>query len=162
MNQENLYWNMFQIFTHKIQAVISPTTLIGKDHQILLGRIILLINLSKKNLKSLGIFTAALTILGTIISLDVNAYFHPEAALLIAGGAVGYTLIVSGDKSLAYRISEGAVFFGWLGLLIAWTHIAYNGFYDFSTDELGVAVAYSIHPLLYGFIIKLFSLAFED
>ena len=122
----------------------------------------MLINLSKKNAKSLGIFTAALTILGTIISLDVNAYFHPEAALLISGGAVGYTLIVSGDKSLAYRISEGAVFFGWLGLLIAWTHIAYNGFYNFSPDELGVAVAYSIHPLLYGLIIKLFLLAFED
>ena len=121
-----------------------------------------MIDLSKKNLKSVGIFTAALAIFGTIISLDFNAYFHLEAALLTTGGSVGYTLIVSGDKSLAYRISEGAVFFGWLGLLIAWTHIAYNGFYNFSPDELGVAVAYSIHPLLYGFIIKLFLLASED
>ena len=96
------------------------------------------------------------------MSLDVNAYFHPEAALLITGGTVGYTFIVSKDKSIASRISEGAVSFGWLGLLIAWTHIAYNGFYNFSPDELGVAVAYSIHPLLYGLIIKFFSLAFED
>ena len=127
-----------------------------------MGRTILLIDLSKKNLKSAGIFTSALAIFVTIISLDFNAYFHLEAALLTTGGSVGYTLIVSTEKSIASRISEGAMFFGWLGLLIAWTHIAYNGFFNFSPDELGVAVAYSIHPLLYGLIIKFFSLAFED
>ena len=118
--------------------------------------------LPKRNLKSLGIFIAALTILGTIISLDVSAYFHLEAVLLIVGGTLSYTLTVKIDKSIAYRAGEGAMFFGRLGLLIAWIHIAYNGFYDFTADGLGVAVAYSMHPLLYGYIIKFLSLAFDD
>ena len=118
--------------------------------------------LSKTNSKSLGIFIASLTIFGTIASLEVSAFFHPEAALLIIGGTFSYTLIANRAKSIACRISEGAVFFGWLGLLIAWTHIAYNSFYDFRPDGLGLAVAYSMHPLFYGYIIKFFSMAFED
>jgi|TARA_A100001037_G_scaffold298586_1_gene322584 hypothetical protein len=120
------------------------------------------IKLSEGNLKSLGVFIAALTILGTMISLDISAYFHLEAALLIVGGTTSYSLIVNKKKSLAHRIGQGAVFFGWLGLLIAGTYVAYNGFYSFSPNELGVAVAYSMHPLLYGYIIKLSSLAFDD
>ena len=63
---------------------------------------------------------------------------------------------------MAHRIGEGALFFGWLGLLIAGTYVAYNGFYSFRPNELGVAVAHSMHPLLYGYIIKLLSLAFDD
>ena len=78
------------------------------------------------------------------------------------GGTTSYSLIVNKKKSLAHRIGQGAVFFGWLGLLIAGTYVAYNGFYSFSPNELGVAVAYSMHPLLYGYIIKLLSLAFDD
>ena len=110
----------------------------------------------------MGILIATLTILGTIISLDISAYFHLEAALLITSGSISYALIVDEKKSLAYRIGEGAVFFGWLGLLIAGTYVAYNGFYSFRPNELGVAVAYSMHPLLYGYIIKFLSLAFDD
>ena len=118
--------------------------------------------LPKRNLKSLGILIAALTILGTIVSLDIRAYFHLEAALLITSGTISYALIVDNKKSLAPRIGEGAVFFGWLGLLIAVTYLAYNGFYSFRANELGVAAAYSMHPLLYGYIIKFLSLAFDD
>jgi len=120
------------------------------------------IRLSEGNLKSLGVFIAALTILGTIISLDISAYFHLEAALLIVGGTTSYSLIVNKKKSMAHRIGEGAVFFGWLGLLIAWTQIAYNSFYSFRPNELGMAAAYSLHPLFYGYITKLLSLAFDD
>ena len=120
------------------------------------------IKLSEGNLKSLGVFIAALTILGTMISLDISAYFHLEAALLIVSGTTSYSLIVNKKKSLAHSIGQGAVFFGWLGLLIAGTYVAYNGFYSFRPNELGVAIAYSMHPLLYGYIIKLSSLAFDD
>ena len=120
------------------------------------------IKLSERNLKSLGVFIATLTILGTIISLNISAYLHLRAALLIVSGTTNYSLIVNKKKSLAHRIGEGAVFFGWLGLLIAGTYVAYNGFYSFKPNELGVAIAYSMHPLLYGYIIKFLSLAFDD
>mgnify|MGYP001238144776 FL=1 len=118
--------------------------------------------LPKKNLKLAGILIAILTFLGTIVSLDIRAYFHLEAVLLITSGTISYALIVNNEKSLAQKIGEGAVFFGWLGLLIAGTYVAYNGFYSFRPNELGVAVAHAMHPLLYGYIIKFLSLAFDD
>ena len=116
----------------------------------------------KKNKKLLGIIAALVTILGTIIPLDINAYFHPEAALLVVGGSISHALLVNNKEIFARRISEGAVFFGWLGLLIAWIYIAYSGFSGFRPKELGVSVAYSMHPLFYGYIIKFFSRAFES
>ena len=114
------------------------------------------------NKKLLGIITALLTIFGTIIPLDISAYFHPEAALFMVGGIMSYVLLVNNKEILARRIGEGAMFFGWLGLLIAWIYIAYSGFSGFRPNELGVSVAYSMHPLLYGYIIKFFSRAFES
>ena len=115
-----------------------------------------------KLLWPLGILIALLTMFGTIIPLDINAYFHPEAALLILGGLISYVLLVNGDKSLATRVGEGAIWFGWLGLLFAWIYIAYTGFNEFNPNELGVSGAYSVQPLLYGYIIKFFSLAFDN
>ena len=118
--------------------------------------------MTNKNKKLLGIIAALLTIFGTIIPLDINAYFHPEAALLVVSGSFSHVLLVNNKEKLARRIGEGAMFFGWLGLLIAWIYIAYRGFSGFRPKELGVSVAYSMHPLLYGYIIKFFSRAFES
>ena len=111
--------------------------------------------------RALGALFALLTIFGTIFPLDVKAYFHLEAALLIFAGTFSYVLLVNNEKKLATKIGDGAVFFGWLGLLFAWIYIAYNGFREFDPQQLGVSIAYSMHPLLYGYVIKLLSLTFE-
>ena len=111
--------------------------------------------------RALGALFALLTIFGTILPLDVKAYFHLEAALLIFAGTFSYVLLTNNEKKLATKIGDGAVFFGWLGLLFAWIYIAYNGFSEFDPQQLGVSIAYSMHPLLYGYVIKLLSLTFE-
>lgn len=80
----------------------------------------------------------------------------------MAGGIISYVLLVNDGKPLANRVGDGAVWFGWLGLLFAWIYIAYTGFSELDPNELGVSVAYSMHPLLYGYIIKLFSLSFSS
>jgi len=74
-------------------------------------------------------------------------------------GVISYVLLVNDDKSLATRVSEGAIWFGWLGLLFAWIYIAYTCFNEFNPKELGVS---SMHPLLYSYIIKFFSLVFDN
>ena len=43
-------------------------------------------------------------------------------------GVTSNALLASKEKTLARRVGEGAVYFGWLGLLIAWISIASNGF----------------------------------
>ena len=111
--------------------------------------------------RALGALFALLTIFGTILPLDLKAYFHLEAALLIISGIFSYVLLTNNEKKLATKIGDGAVFFGWLGLLFAWIYIAYNGFNEFDPQQLGVSIAYSMHPLLYGYVIKLLSLTFE-
>jgi len=117
---------------------------------------------SKRGLRLFGVLIALITIFGTIIPLDINAYYHPETFLLLIGGITSYVLIVNSSKTLATRIGDGAVYFGWLGLLFAWIYIAYTGFSEFNPRGLGLSAAYSMHPLFYGYIIKLFSLAFEN
>ena len=111
--------------------------------------------------RALGALFALLTIFGTILPLNLKAYFHLEAALLIFAGIFSYVLLTNNEKKLATKIGDGAVFFGWLGLLFAWIYIAYNGFNEFDPQQLGVSIAYSVHPLLYGYVIKLLSLTFE-
>ena len=111
--------------------------------------------------RALGALFALLTIFGTILPLDLKAYFHLEAALLIFAGIFSYVLLTNNEKKLATKIGDGAVFFGWLGLLFAWIYIAYNGLNEFDPQQLGVSIAYSMHPLLYGYVIKLLSLTFE-
>ena len=111
--------------------------------------------------RSPGAVFAITTILGTIFPLGIQAYFHLEAALLIISGIFSYVLLTNNEKKLATKIGDGAVFFGWLGLLFAWIYIAYNGFNEFDPQQLGVSIAYSMHPLLYGYVIKLLSLTFE-
>ena len=84
--------------------------------------------------------------------------------MLITSGTISYALIVNNEKSLAHKIGEGAVFFGRLGLLIAGTYVAYNGFYSFRPNELGVAENSGKQCIrwLYGYIIKFLSLAFDN
>jgi len=65
--------------------------------------------MKNKSKKLLGIIAALLSILGTIIPLDINAYFHPEAALLVVSGSISHVLLVNNKEKLARRIGEGAI-----------------------------------------------------
>jgi hypothetical protein len=60
----------------------------------------------------LGIFAALLTIFGTIIQLDINAYFHPEAALLLVGGLISYVLSVNNKENLRAELMNEQYFLG--------------------------------------------------
>ena len=88
-----------------------------------------------------------------------------KLTLLLIGTAplIAIIVYIAGKrlKKLATKIGDGAVFFGWLGLLFAWIYKAYHGFNEFDPQQLGVSIAYSMHPLLYGYVIKLLSLTFE-
>ena len=57
------------------------------------------------------------------------------------------------DKSLATRVGEGAIWFGWLGLLFAWIYIAYTFFNEFNPNELGVS---SKHPYFTAILLSFF------
>ena len=112
--------------------------------------------------KLFGISIALLGILGAMLSLGISSYFHLEAVLLVLAGVTSNALLTSKEKTLARRVGKGAVYFGWLGLLIAWISIASNGFNALNASELGVSTAYSLHPLLYGYVVKFISLSLDE
>ena len=81
---------------------------------------------------------------------------------MVLAGVTSNALLASKEKTLARRVGEGAIYFGWLGLLIAWIAIASNGFNALNAAELGVSTAYSLHPLLYGYVVKFISLSLDE
>ena len=72
-----------------------------------------------------------------------------DALLLVTIGTIGYALANTHSKTICVKIGDGAVYFGWIGVLIAAITIAFNGFMYNKLEDLGPAVAMMIHPLLW-------------
>ena len=64
------------------------------------------------------------------------------------------------NKSVFDNIGDGAVYFGWLGVLIAGIAIASDGFMSNNSEDLGPAVAMMLHPLFYGYFVRLITRVF--
>ena len=60
--------------------------------------------------RALGALFALLTIFGTILPLDLKAYFHLEAALLIFAGTFSYVLLANNEKSLQLKLGRARYF----------------------------------------------------
>ena len=83
--------------------------------------------------------------------------------IIVVGVAVGYSLIKNNKKEYINNFGKGAVFFGWLGLLIgliALTGGKYNNWGDI--DKMGKALTVLLLPVFYGYIIKLTTMSFSE
>ena len=88
-------------------------------------------------------------------TLNLNYFFHLDALLLVTIGAIGYALADTHSETIFVKIGDGAVYFGWIGVLTAAITIAFNGFMYNKLEDLGPAVAMMIHPLFYGYFVRL-------
>ena len=88
-------------------------------------------------------------------SLDLSYLFHLDALLLVLVGTIGYALANTHNKSVFISIGDGAVYFGWLGVLIGGIIIASEGFIADQIEDLGLVVAMLLLPLLYGYFVRL-------
>ena len=112
--------------------------------------------------KFLGLFICLLLILGAMFEIGVSLYVDLYSIIIVVGGAVGYSLIKNNKKEYINNFGKGAVFFGWLGLLIgliALTGGKYNNWGDI--DKMGKALAVLLLPVFYGYIIKLITMSFS-
>lgn len=78
--------------------------------------------------KSLGIVLMIGIVFLIILSLNLSYFSHLDALLLILVGTIGYALANSYNKTVFANIADGAVYFSWIGVLIAGITIAFNGF----------------------------------
>ena len=90
-----------------------------------------------------------------IESLDLSYFFHLDALLLVLVGTIGYVLANTHNKTVFASIGDGAVYFVWIGVLIAAITIASKGFMGNKLEDLGPAVAMMLHPLFYGYFLRL-------
>ena len=105
--------------------------------------------------KVLGILLMVRTVIFIMATINISYFFHLDALLLVAIGTIGYALAKNHNKSVFDNIGDGAVYFGWLGVLIAGIAIASDGFMSNNSEDLGPAVAMMLHPLFYGYFVRL-------
>ena len=115
-----------------------------------------------KPLKFLGLFICLLLILGAMFEIGVSLYIDLYSIIIVVGGAVGYSLIKNNKKEYINNFGKGAVFFGWLGLLIGLIALTGGKYNNWGyIDKMGKALAVLLLPVFYGYIIKLITMPFS-
>ena len=104
--------------------------------------------------KILGIVLMVGVVFFVMTTLNIGYFFHLDALLLVTIGTIGYSLANSHNKTIFANIGDGAVYFGWMGVLIAAITIASKGFMHNNLEDLGPAVAMMLHPLFYGYFVR--------
>ena len=108
--------------------------------------------------KILGILLMVGIVFFIMTTLNLNYFFHLDALLLVTIGTIGYALANTHSKTIIASIGDGAVYFGWIGVLIAAITISSNGFM-YKLEDLSPAVAMMLHPLFYGYFVRLITKA---
>jgi len=85
----------------------------------------------------------------------ITLFLSLDALLLVLVGTIGYALANTHNKSVFISVGDGAVYIGWLGVLIVGIIIASEGSMAGQIEDLGPAVAMLLHPLLYGYFVRL-------
>ena len=110
-------------------------------------------------MKILGLAICLGTIIGAAATVGIHLYFDILSFLFVLGGAIGF-LIMKQDQENYVPASKGAVYFGWLGTLVGLIAITGNRYLTWGdVDKMGPALAVSMLTLLYGYSIKLISIA---
>ena len=114
-------------------------------------------------LKLLGILGMLLILLwGMVEAAGLAAFVDSISLLIVLGGGALYTLAVSGAKQTASskldNLGTGAVYFGWLGLLIGVIAIAQSlgKISDggaLNVVRLGEAMSIGLLTVLYGYLM---------
>ena len=93
---------------------------------------------------------SAMNIIGAQIFMDALSL------LLVLAGALGYAMLRNDGNPFIVKFGDGAIYFGWLGMLIGVIAIAANkaGFFT-DMEKLGPALAVSLLPVFYGYVVRL-------
>ena len=102
----------------------------------------------------LGIIAGAVATVGIHLFLDVNSF------VFVLGGATGFSVMKNNLGKYVANFGDGAVYFGWLGTLIGLIAITGNRFSVWGeVDKMGPALALAMLTILYGYSVKLITVA---
>ena len=111
-------------------------------------------------MKILGLAICLGTVIGTAATLDIHLYFDVPSFLFVLGGAIGFLIMKNNPENHITNFGEGAVYFGWLGTLVGLIAITGDRFLVWGdVDKMGPALAVSMLTILYGYSLKLITIA---
>ena len=114
-------------------------------------------------MKFLGLAICLATIVGAAATVGIHLYFDILSFLFVLGGAVGFLVMKNKPENHLQNFGQGAVYFGWLGTVVGL--IAITGPPSFvwgDVEKLGPALAVAMLTVLYGYLLKLVTIALTE
>jgi hypothetical protein len=114
------------------------------------------VSAKEHQMKYLGIVICLAIIIGVAFTVGINIFIDIMSLAFVFGGALGYALLKGNENDMTSSFGEGAIYFGWLGLLIGFIAIASNIFGALGgLENVGSALAVAMLPVLYGYVTRL-------
>tara|TARA_B100001094_G_scaffold280719_1_gene291711 strand:+ start:67 stop:414 length:348 start_codon:yes stop_codon:yes gene_type:complete len=114
-------------------------------------------------MKYIGIVICLAIMLGAFVQIGHNVFMDLMSALFVLGGATGFLVFKKGNGNHIANFGEGAVYFGWLGTLIGLIAISSNSFAIWGdVEKMGPALAVSMLTILYGYTVKIITMALTE
>ena len=114
-------------------------------------------------MKFLGLAICLGTLVGAAATVRIDLYVDILSFLFVLGGAVGFLVMKNKPENHLQNFSQGAVYFGWLGTVVGL--IAITGTPSFvwgDVEKLGPALAVAMLTVLYGYSLKLVTIALTE
>jgi flagellar motor component MotA len=127
------------------------------------GIISLRSNIQETAMKLLGIGICFAIMLGAILQIGHHLFIDINSALFVLGGATGFLVFKKNSGNHIKNFGQGAVYFGWVGTLIGLIAITGNRFMVWGdVEKMGPALAVAMLTILYGYTIKLATIALTE
>ena len=114
-------------------------------------------------MKFLGLAICLGTLVGAAATVRIDLYVDILSFLFVLGGAVGFLVMKNKPENHLQNFGQGAVYFGWLGTVVGL--IAITGTPSFvwgDVEKMGPALAVSMLTVLYGYSLKLVTIALVE
>ena len=114
-------------------------------------------------MKFLGLAICLGTLVGAAATVRVDLYVDILSFLFVLVGAVGFLVMKNKPKNHLQNFGQGAVYFGWLGTVVGL--IAITGTPSFvwgDVEKLGPALAVAMLTVLYGYSLRLVTIALTE
>ena len=101
--------------------------------------------------------------LGAFLQIGPHLYMDINSAIFVLGGATGFLVMKDKPENHLQNFGQGAVYFGWLGTFVGLIAIAGTpSFVWGDIGKMGPALAVSMLTILYGYIVKLVTIALAE
>ena len=114
-------------------------------------------------MKFLGLAICLGTLVGAAATVRKDLYFDILSFLFVLGGAIGFLVMKNRPENHLQNFGQGAVYFGWLGTVVGLIGITGTpSFVWGDVEKMGPALAVSMLTVLYGYSLKLVTIALTE